>query len=148
MTTYYFFNSYNTKTHQKEADSEAESIVENIRETELGGYTDDEMSFLCEIMPSIDEDDLTSDEFDQQMQDWPIRHDELLSGINKYVAKYRKIIDQQTETNIPEELDSHERYYESCDRYNNVLLFTMAYALQQHLEHFNDPNIVYYLTTI
>lgn len=148
MTTYYFFNSYNTKTHQKEADSEAESIVENIRETELGGYTDDEMSFLCEIMPSIDEDDLTSDEFDQQMQDWPIRHDELLSGINKYVAKYRKIIDRQTETNIPEELDSHERYCESCDRYNNVLLFTMAYALQQHLENFNDPNIVYYLTTI
>ena len=73
---------------------------------------------------------------------------ELLSGINKYVAKYRKIIDKQTETNIPEELDSHERYYEACARYNNVLLFTMAYALQQHLEHFNDPNVVYYLTTI
>ena len=119
MTTYYFFNSYNTKTHQKEADLEAESIVENIRETELGGYTDDEMSFLCDIMPSIDEDYLTSDEFDKQ-----------------------------TETNIPEELDSPERYYEACARYNNVLLFTMAYALQQHLEHFNDPNIVYYLTTI
>lgn len=148
MTTYYFFNSYNTKTHQKEADPEAESIVENIRETELGGYTDDEISFLCDIMPSIDEDDLTSDEFDKQMQDWPIRHDELLSGINKYVAKYRKIIDKQTETKIPEELDCHERYYKICDRYNNILLFTMAYALQQHLKHFNDPNIVYYLTTI
>lgn len=148
MTTYYFFNSYNTKTHQKEADPEAESIVENIRETELGGYTEDEMSFLCDILPSIDEDYLTSDEFDKQMQDWPIRHDELLSGINKYVAKYRKIIDKQTETNIPEELDSHARYHEACDHYNNVLLFTMAYALQQHLEHFNDPNVVYYLTTI
>lgn len=148
MTTYYFFNSYNIKTHQKEADPEAESIVENIRETELGGYTDDEISFLCDIMPSIDEDYLTSDEFDKQMQDWPIRHDELLSGINKYVAKYRKIIDKQTETNIPEELDCHERYCESCNRYNNILLFTMAYALQQHLEHFNDPDIVYYLTTI
>ena len=148
MTTYYFFNSYNIKTHQKEADSEAESIVENIRETELGGYTDDEISFLCDIMPSIDEDYLTSDEFDKQMQDWPIRHDELLSSINKYVAEYRKIIDKQTETNIPEELDCHERYDESCNRYNNILLFTMAYALQQHLEHFNDPDIVYYLTAI